>query len=95
MESFQINNDILKEWIEFREDKLSTLTEEDKKHFICFEEIETEILTSIPDENRNFVKNQLSKLDNNFMDYNYHWNEKYYRYGFSDGIKLICNCIDK
>ena len=48
------SNDILKEWIEFREDKLTTLTKEYKKHFICFEEIEEEILASIPDKNRVF-----------------------------------------
>ena len=89
------SNNVLKEWIEFREEKLSNLTEEDKKHFIYFEEIEEKILNSIPEENRNFVKDQLSKLDNNFMDYNYYWNEKYYRNGFRDGIELISNCIDK
>ncbi len=88
------SNAVLKEWIEFREEKLSHLTKEDKKHFIYFEEIEKNILNSIPEENRKYVQGQLSKLDSNFMDYNYYWNEKYYRNGFSDGIKLTGNYID-
>ena len=96
MKSFnQINNDILKEWIKFRENKLVTLTEEDEKHFIYFEEIEEKILNSIPEENKSYVKEQLSKLDNNFMDYNYYWNEKYYRNGFCDAIQLIMGCFKK
>ena len=83
------SNDVLKEWIEFREDKLSNLTKEDKNHFIYFEEIEEKILNSIPKDNRSYVREQLSILNDNFMDYNYYWNEKYYRNGFRDGIELI------
>ena len=83
------SNDVLKEWIEFREEKLSHLTKEDKNHFIYFEEIEEKILNSIPKDNRSYVREQLSILNDNFMDYNYHWNEKYYKNGFRDGIELI------
>ena len=90
MKSFnQINNDILKEWIKFRENKLVTLTEEDKKHFIYFEEIEEKILNSIPKDNRSYVREQLSILNDNFIDYNYYWNQKYYRNGFQDAIQIL------
>ena len=35
----QVNDDILKDWLDFREDTIASLTStEDKKHFICFEE---------------------------------------------------------
>ena len=49
-------NDILKEWLEFREEELSTLTEEDKKHWIYFEEISKKILDITPIQNLKFVK---------------------------------------
>ena len=35
----KVKNDILKDWIEFREETLSIMSEEDKKHFMYFEEI--------------------------------------------------------
>lgn len=87
--------DILKEWLDFREDtELAYLTEEDKKHFIHFEKISKNILNSIPEKNRQFVKKQLDQLDHNFYDYIYYWCEKYYRNGFCDGMELIKGCCN-
>lgn len=44
-----VNDDILKDWLLFREDYLSTLTcAEDRKHWIRFEVISEKILKSIP-----------------------------------------------
>lgn len=80
---------LLKEWLEFREEELSTLTEEDKKHWIYFEEISKKILDITPIQNLKFVKKQLEQLDHNFFDYNDYWNGKYYRLGFEDGVKLL------
>ena len=88
------DNDILKEWLLFREDEISSLScEEDKKHWIYFDEISDKILKSIPKNNRDYVKKQLDILDNNFFDYISYWNEKYYRNGFVDGIELINGVI--
>lgn len=88
------DNDILKEWLLFREDKISSLScEEDKKHWIYFDEISDKILKSIPKNNREYVKKQLDLLDDNFFDYISYWNEKYYRNGFVDGVQLIGRCF--
>ena len=83
MNSFrEVNDDILRDWLSFREELvLGTITKEDRKHYIYF--------------NQKYVKNQLDRLDKNFMDYICYWNEKYYRNGFVDGIELIIGCIDK
>lgn len=90
----EVNDDILKEWLLFREDEISSLScEEDKKHWIYFDEISDKILKSIPKNNREYVKKQLDLLDDNFFDYISYWNEKYYRNGFVDGIKLINGVI--
>ena len=95
MNSFRyVKDDILKDWIEFREDCLSSLDEEDKKHYIEFEEIEKKILDSIPTQNRKFVQKQLEQLDKNFCDYSFYWNEKYYRNGFCDSVELIIGCLN-
>lgn len=91
----KVNEDILKEWLMFREDDLSSLTcDEDRKHFVYFDEISTNILRNVPKENKKYVQKQLSKLDENFMDYIFYWNEKYYRNGFVDGVQLIGGCFD-
>ena len=86
----EVNDDILKEWLLFREEEISSLScEKDKKHWVYFDEISDKILKSIPKNNRDYVKKQLAILDNNFFDYISYWNEKYYRNGFCDGVELI------
>lgn len=92
----EVNDDILKDWLEFREETLfCTLSAEDKKHFVYFDEISDKILNSIPKQNKDFVRKQLNILDDNFLDYLGYWNEKYYRNGFVDGSQLVMGCFDK
>ena len=65
----EVNNDILKDWLLFREDEISSLScDEDRNHFVYFDE--------------------------NFMDYIFYWNEKYYRNGVCDGVQLIGGCMN-
>ena len=78
----------------FREDEIASLTcEEDKHHWIYFDEISQKILRNVPDKNKKFVQKQLNVLDDNFLDYLGHWNEKYYGNGFVDAIQLITGCF--
>ena len=91
-----VNNDILKDWFLFREDEIASLTcEEDKRHWVYFDEISEKILKNVPDKNKEYVQKQLNFLDDNFLDYLGYWNEKYYRNGFCDGVQLIMRCLDK
>lgn len=92
----EVNNDILKDWLMFREETLfCTLSAEDKKHFVYFDEISERILKNVPEQNKKYVKKQLDLLDENFMDYLYYLNEKYYRNGFVDGSQLVMGCFDE
>ena len=89
----EVNDDILKDWLMFREDDLFSLTcDGDRKHFVYFDEISERILKNVPDQNKKYVEKQLDLLDENFMDYIFYWNEKYYRNGFVDGVQLISGC---
>lgn len=89
-------NDILKELLNSREEGLlGYLTEEDKEHHIYFDEISERILKNVPKQNKEFVKKQLNKLDENFLDYLGYWNEKYYRNGFVDGVIMIMGCLEE
>ena len=91
----EVNDDILKDWLDFREDTIASLTcAEDKKHFICFEEISEKILRNVSEQNKKYVEKQLKQLDDNFFDYICYWNEKYYRNGFCDGVQLIMGCCN-
>ncbi len=92
----EVNDDILKEWLSFREESISgRLTKEDKKHYINFDEIAANILRNVPKQNQKYVKNQLDRLDKNFIDYLCYWNEKYYRNGFVDGSQLVMGYFDE
>ena len=92
----KVNADILKDWLLFREDEISSLScDKDRNHWVYFDEISERILKNVPEQNKKYVRKQLDQLDENFMDYIDYWNEKYYRNGFVDGIQLIGGCIIK
>lgn len=89
----EVNDDILKDWFIYRDEDISALKcDEDKKHWIYFDEIAKNILRNVPECNKKYVKQQLHKLDDNFLDY---WNEKYYRNGFVDGVQMVGRCFDE
>ena len=92
----EVNDDILKEWFEFRDESLGRFTsEEDQKHSINFEDIAKNILRNVPEQNKKYVKKQLDLLDDNYLDYIFYWDEKYYRNGFVDGVKMIIGCVEE
>ena len=92
----EVNDDILKDWLEFREETLCcTLSAEDKKHFVYFDEISERILKLVPNKDKKYVQKQLIFLDDNFLDYLGYWNEKYYRNGFCDAIEFIIGPLYK
>lgn len=97
MNSFrEVNEDILKDWFLYREDEISSLScDEDRKHWVYFDEISENILKSVPKQNRFYIQKQLNKLDNNFLDYLGYWNEKYYRNGFVDGSQIVMGCFEE
>ena len=52
----EVNDDIIKEWLEFREKNLLRYTtEEDRKHCIYFDEISANILKNVPKQNKKAV----------------------------------------
>ena len=90
-----VNDDILKEWLNFREETdLAFINDEDRKHTVKFDDFSEKILNNIPKQNRKFVEKQLELLNSSFLDYIVYWNEEYYRNGFCDGVELITGCID-
>ena len=92
MKNLREVKDLLKEWIEFREETaFCEMSPQDKKYCINFEDISKKILKNVPEQNKKYVQKQLEQLDRNFIDYLNYWNEKYYRNGFADVIELFEN----
>ena len=92
----EVNDDIITEWLEFREENLLRYTtEEDRKNCIYFDEISANILKNVPKQNKKYVQKQLDKIDQNYMNYLCYWNEKYYRNGFVDGSQLVMGCFNE
>ena len=84
-------NDILKEWLLYREDTLlCQLSDEDYKHSLNFDKFCEKILHNVSKDNKQF-----DKLYDDFMRYLDYWNEKYYRNGFVDGSQLIMGCFEE
>ena len=50
------------------------------------------ILNAVSEINYEYVRSQLEKLDDNYMDYMGAWCHRYYRSGFSDGMKITSGC---
>ena len=88
-----INNNesenLLKKWLDFREEELSHMDENDKKHLINFDDYSEKILNNVTGESYNYVSKKLELMYDDFIDYCSYWNNKYYMSGFSDAIKLI------
>ena len=56
--------------MEFREEDLCSLAcDEDRKHYINFDEIFEKILKCIPRTDRKYVQKQFGFLDENFMNH--------------------------
>ena len=54
----EVNDDILREWLSYREEtELGYLTQEDKKHNINFDEIVENVLKNVPKQNKNMLRN--------------------------------------
>lgn len=91
----EVNDDILKDWLEFREETfLCQLSDKDYKYSLNFDKFCEKILRNVSKDNKQFVQSQLDKLYDDFMMYLDYWNEKYYRNGFCDGVKLIGGSFD-
>ena len=86
-------NDIIQNWLEFREDEINSNPDSnEKEYYSILEEISDNILSAVSEINYEYVRSQLEKLDNNYMDYMGAWCHRYYRSGFSDGMKITSGC---
>lgn len=57
------DNDILKEWLDYREQEVfGSLTDKDKKHHIYFDEIAENILKNVPKKVKNMLRNNWINL---------------------------------
>ena len=83
------SENLLKKWLEFREEDLCHMDEDDKRYLINFDDYSQKILNNVTGENYNYVSKKLEFMYDDFMNYCAHWNDKYYMTGFSDAIKLL------
>ena len=92
----EVNDDILKEWFNFREETCFCYADEqDRKNNIKFDFFRENILKNIPKQNKNYIDKQLDLIYDDFMRYLTYINEKYYRNGFVDGSQLVLGCFDE
>ena len=83
------NENLFKKWLEFREEDLCHMDEDDKKYLLNFDYYCKKILKNTTKEGYNYVSKKLEFMYDDFIDYCGHWNDKYYMAGFSDAIKLL------
>lgn len=92
-------NDLMTDWLDFRSEELETnLSEEDKRHLLKFDVFADRILDATLDatldSKKDYVSDVLDDLRDDFLQHCIYWNEKYYRTGFCDGIKLLNNTLN-
>lgn len=81
--------DLMEDWIIFRDEEISRLTKEDKEHLIDFDKYYENIMKNVSPVNKKYVQKQFEALDNNYLNYIGYWNDKYYRSGFGDCLNLV------
>lgn len=82
-------NDLMKEWIIFRDEELCKLTTEDLRHPLNFDDFSNLVLKNVSKKSEKFMLKQLDKFYNNIMDFTGYYNDKYYRAGFGDCLNLV------
>lgn len=88
-------NDLLTDWLDFRSEELETnLSGEDKRHLLKLDLFADRILDATLDSKKDYVSDVLDDLRDDFLQHCIYWNEKYYRTGFSDGIKLLNSALN-
>ena len=89
------DNELLRDWLEFRFEKLeSNLTDEDKKHALYYDTFCEKILDVIPDKDTDYVSDILDDFREELLTHCVYWNEKYYMTGVNDVIKFITNALN-
>ena len=89
------DDELLKDWMEFRFEKLeSNLTDEDRKHALNYDTFCEKILDIILDKDSDYVSDILDDFREEILNYCIYLNEKYYMTGFNDIIKLITNTLN-
>ena len=84
------DDELLKDWIEFRFEKLeSNLTDEDKKHALNYDTFCKKILDVISDKDSDYVSDTLDVFREELLNHCVYWNEKYYMNGIQDTIALL------
>ena len=88
------DNELLRDFIEFRFEKLeSNLTDEDKKHSLNYDTFCEKILDVIPDKDSDYVSDILGDFREELLNHCVYWNEKYYKCGFNDVFTYLINCM--
>lgn len=81
--------ELFENWLDFREERLETLTEEDKEHKRNTDVNVENIIKNIPEENIEYVLEQLHIISDKLVDYSTYYNKKYYKAGFQDCFSII------
>ena len=89
------DNTLLRDWLDFRFEKLETnLTDEDKKHTLNYDTFCEKILDVIPDKDPDYASDILDDFRKELLNHCVYWNEKYYMTGVNDVIKFITNGLN-
>lgn len=99
MSNLNINIDdienLLDDWIAFRDEELSILSNEDKIHPLDFDSFENLILKNISKKDYNYVSKKLDEFYNQIMEFTGYYNDKYYKAGFADCLNLVIRSFGK
>ena len=88
-------NDLMTDWLDFRSEELETnLNEEDKRQLLKFDVFANRILDATLDSKKDYVSDVLDDLRDDFLQHCIYWNDKYYRAGFGDAVKLLNNALN-
>ena len=81
--------DLMNEWIIFRDEELCKLTKEDIKHSLDFDTFYNLVLKNVSKNSEKFMIKNLDKFYEQIMDFTGYYNDKYYRAGSGDCLNLV------
>lgn len=81
--------DLMNEWIIFRDEELCKLTKEDLQQSLSFDNFSNLVLKNVSKKSEKFMLKQLDKFYDQMMDFTGYYNDKYYKAGFADCLNLV------
>lgn len=87
------NENILDKWLDARYEELCTMVSKEYYGKIHFDTHLKNILEKVSKDDKEYVKDKIEKIAEEYLEYSSFYMSKFYKQGFKDCLNLVLNCM--